>query len=238
MSKSTLRIEYCDEWITVDPAKAFVVGREADLAVDDNAYLHRRFLELHHRDNLWWLSNVGSALAATVADQDSRVHAWLAPGAHLPLVFPVSVLRFTAGPTSYELALHLDDAPFTPSTTGGGEGVGATTLGVVSLTDEQRLLVLSLAEPALQRPGTGATTLPSNSDAASRLGWAVTKFNRKLDNVCSKLTRAGVQGMHGSADRLASMRRARLVEYALAARLVTPSDLILLDALDMSGVAD
>ena len=37
---------------------------------------------------------------------------------------------------------------------------------------------------------------PSSADAAARLGWTVTKFNRKLDNVCQKLADAGIRGLH------------------------------------------
>ena len=39
---------------------------------------------------------------------------------------------------------------------------------------------------------------------------------------------AGVRGLHGGPERLARARKARLVEYAVAARLVTASDLELL----------
>ena len=52
----------------------------------------------------------------------------------------------------------------------------------------------------------------------------------KLDNVCEKLTRAGVRGLKGGVDRLATNRRARLVEYAVAVGLVTTGDLVDLDA--------
>ena len=71
--------------------------------------------------------------------------------------------------------------------------------------------------------------MPTSAGAALRLGWTITKFNRKLDNVCDKLTRNGVRGLHGDARNLATNRRARLVEYALSARLVTTHDLALLD---------
>jgi hypothetical protein len=81
----------------------------------------------------------------------------------------------------------------------------------------------------LRRGQRGAGSIPATATAAGRLGWTVTKFNRKLDNVCDKLTRSGIRGLHGAADRLATSRRARLVEYALAARLVDQSDLSLLD---------
>ena len=66
---------------------------------------------------------------------------------------------------------------------------------------------------------------------AARLGWPVTKFNRKLDNVCGKLADVGVRGLHGGPAKLASSRKARLVEYAMAARIVTVEDLDLLPRL-------
>jgi hypothetical protein len=77
--------------------------------------------------------------------------------------------------------------------------------------------------------------MPSSGEAAQRLGWTTTKFNRKLDNVCQKLSAQGVRGLHGEPGRLASNRRARLVEYALAVRLVTRDDLALIDS---SAVGD
>jgi hypothetical protein len=98
---------------------------------------------------------------------------------------------------------------------------GDTTIGRVVMTPDQLRLVLALAEPALRGTGRAGSTLPSSGEAAQRLGWKTTKFNRKLDNVCQKLAAQGVRGLHGEPGRLASNRRARLVEYALAVRLVT-----------------
>ena len=63
-----LNVEYCGEWFRVDAQKVFGIGREAELSVDDNPFLHRRFLEISRVDGLWWLANVGSRLAATVTD--------------------------------------------------------------------------------------------------------------------------------------------------------------------------
>jgi len=223
-----LQLEFCGEWFDIAPTTPFVIGRDADLTIDDNRYLHRRFLEIAHRDGMWWITNLGGQLAATLSDEEGRFQAWLAPGAHLPVVFDTMTVRFTAGPTSYELSLHLPDPPFSPGA-GSGPNDGTTTLGRVVLQGEQLLLVLALAEPALRSDGQGRRALPSSAEAAARLGWPLTKFNRKLDNVCQKLKKAGVRGLHGDVGRLASDRRARLVEYALAVRLVTPSDLRLLD---------
>jgi hypothetical protein len=223
-----LHVEFCGEWMRAPEDRAFSIGRDADLVVDDNPYLHRRFLEVVLRDDLWWLVNVGGQLSATLADPEARMQAWLSPGASMPIVFGHTAVRFTAGPTSYEINLHLADPVFvTPPERVDADG--STTMGRTTLNLEQRLLVLALAEPALRRGGSGASSLPPSSAAAARLGWSITKFNRKLDNVCQKLGRAGVRGLHGDAGKLASGRRGRLVEYALAVRLVTPEDLDLLD---------
>jgi hypothetical protein len=103
------------------------------------------------------------------------------------------------------------------------------------MTPDQLRLVLALAEPALRGGGRAGSTLPSSGDAARRLGWTTTKFNRKLDNVCQKLAAQGVRGLHGDPGRLASNRRARLVEYALAVRLVTGDDLELIEGLGLEA---
>ena len=97
------------------------------------------------------------------------------------------------------------------------------------MTPDQLRLVIALAEPALRGDGRAATTLPTNTEVSRRLGWTVTRFNRKLDNVCQKLSAQGVRGLHGGPGQLASNRRARLVEYAIAVRMVSRDDLYLLD---------
>jgi len=99
----------------------------------------------------------------------------------------------------------------------------------VVFTDSQKALIVALAEPMLRREGTGFSAIPSSAEAAKRLGWALTRFNRKLDNVCDKLDRVGVVGLRGGAGKLATNRRARLVEHAVTSHLVTPADLHLLE---------
>ena len=230
-------IEFCGDTIPVD-RQPFTVGRDADLVVDDgNRFLHRHFLALSEQQGIWLLANVGSQLTATVSDCAGRLEAFLAPGAVLPLVFDDTVVRFTAGPTTYELTVQLADPAFVASDV-DENAQGDTTIGKVVMTPDQLRLVLALAEPALLGTGRAGSTLPSSSDAARRLGWTATKFNRKLDNVCQKLAAQGVRGLHGEPGRLASNRRARLVEYALAVRLVTRADLHLLDPSDtVTGTA-
>lgn len=221
-------IEFCGEFTAVDH-DPFTIGRDADLVIDDNRFLHRRFLGLGRRHDIWVLTNTGDRLTATVADPDGRLEAFLAPGSSLPLVVATTSVRFTAGPTSYEFSIHVPDPAFaTHDVTRDDEG--DTTIGSVTFTPDQLRLVLALAEPALRGEGRGRSSIPSSNDAARRLGWTITRFNRKLDNVCQKLAAQGIRGLHGEPGRLAANRRARLVEYALAVRLVTSDDLDLLEA--------
>lgn len=225
---STAVLDFCGEEYAVEPGETLVLGREGDVVIDDNLFLHRRFLELSHAQGVWWLANIGNHLAATVADADGGVNAWLPPGARMPVVFSQTVVWFTAGPTTYEFEIRVPTAPYEPTSALSETPHGATTIGRVSLTPDQRLLLVALCERALVKGEPGASSIPQSSEAATRLGWTLTRFNRKIDNVCQKLTAAGVRGLHGSTDRLASSRRARLVEYALATRLVTRQDLALL----------
>ena len=222
-----LTVDFCGELYPARPGVPLVIGRDADLAIDDNPFLHRHFLELSDRAGLWWLSNVGTLLSATVADEFGGLQAWLSPGGRIPVVFPRTVVWFTAGPTTYELDIHLRAALFEPVRR-GAELAGSETVGRVTLTPDQHLLLVGLCEPVLRRNARGGAATPPSSAVAARLGWTPTKFNRKLDNVCEKLAKLGVRGLHGDPSRLATSRKARLVEHALATQLVTEADLDLL----------
>ncbi|MDE0545151.1 hypothetical protein [Microbacterium sp. C7(2022)] len=229
MTNSDLIVDFAGEEFRVRSGDVFRVGREGDLAIDDNLFLHRHFLTVENVDGLWLLSNVGSRLRATVTDSASRVQAWLAPGARLPIVFAATSVIFSAGATTYELTIRIDEPPFR-ETAHFATDDGQSTIGEVPLTPSQRVMILALAEPLLRREGTGMSELPTSAQAAERIGWTTTRFNRKLDAVCDKLDRIGVPGMRGGARSYATNRRARLVEHAIAARLVTREDLPLLDA--------
>ena len=221
-----MQLEFCGEWYDIAPDDPFYIGREGALQIDDNPYLHRRFLRIAHVEDLWWIENVGSRLSATLADRDGNTQAWLAPGARLPLVYAATTILFTAGPTTYEVNLLNPNPTFAPAKAEPTH-VGDTTIGPVTLTPSQHLLVLALAEPVLA--GRGTASIPTSAPAAARLGWALTKFNRKLDNVCDKLDRNGVRGLRGGPQKLAVNRRARLVEHAVASRIVAADQLPALD---------
>ncbi|RWZ50024.1 hypothetical protein ELQ90_11815 [Labedella phragmitis] len=225
---SNPRIEFCGEWYDVHPDEPFYIGRDADLVIDENPFLHRRFLAVSKENDLWWLANVGTLLSATVTDDSGQVQAWLAPNARLPIVFPTLNVLFSAGSTTYDFAIHSTSDYFATSQLTSAS-TGETTVGPITLTTSQRLLVVALAEDILKQNSPGRGEIPASADAAARLGWTQTAFNRKLDNVCDKLDRHGVQGLRGGRGKLATNRRARLVEYAVSTRLVDADDLILLE---------
>ncbi|MCW4384922.1 hypothetical protein OH146_03940 [Salinibacterium sp. SYSU T00001] len=226
-----LRVEFCGEWYDIAHPADFHVGRESDLVIDDNPYLHRRFLRIHEDFGLWWLSNVGTLLSATVTDASGQVQAWLAPGARLPIVFPQLSVMFSAGSTTYEFAIHGPKDYYGTSSAIAGSG-GSTTIEPIPLTSSQRLLIVALAEQVLTQASPGRGEIPTSAEAAQRLGWPMTTFNRKLDNVCEKLDKLGVAGLRGARGKLATNRRQRLVEYAVATRLVSADDLYLLERND------
>lgn len=227
-----LVLEFAGERHEIDPARPepFTIGRDGDLTVDDNRYLHRRFLVLTAENGMWWLSNVGSRIAATVTDGTGRVHAQLGPGARLPIVFDRLHVLFGAGSTTYDFTLHTEGG-YAVAPDPLGVPAGDETIGDVPLSPSQRLLVVALAENVLRQVETGRGEIPSSADAAARLGWTLTAFTRKLDTVCGKLEREGVTGLRGGRGKLATNRRMRLVEHAVATRLVTRDDLALLDGL-------
>jgi hypothetical protein len=231
-----LKIEFCGEWYEVAHPNDFHIGRESDLVIDDNPYLHRRFLRIYEDFGMWWLANVGTLLSATVTDATGQVQAWLAPGARLPIVFAQMQVLFSAGSTTYEFTVYSSQDYFNTAAANAGGG-GETTMAPVALTTTQRLLIVSLAEMVLRQDSPGRGEIPTSAEAAARLHWSMTTFNRKLDNVCDKLDKIGVQGLRGGKGNLATNRRLRLVEYAVATHLVGKEDLFLLERNDRENAA-
>ncbi len=237
VADSGLLVEFCGEEYTLEPGQTFTIGREADLVVDgENPYLHRHLVALTHENGFWWIANVGSRLSLTVTGETGTLQSVVGPGSQVPVVLPELAVLFTAGETTYEVNVHSSGSAFVVSPHQDlDQPSGDHTLGAVELTPSQFLLILALAEASLRRVGTGTSELPSNAKAAERLQWPITTFNRKLDNVCDKFSAAGVKGLRGGAGKLATNRRARLVEYAVAARIVRPEHLGLLDEQSESG---
>lgn len=213
----------------IPAGEPFVIGRAADLSIGDNPYVHRRFLEIAARDGMWWLTNVGSGLTASVASADGLAQSWLAPGATMPLVFSTTTVMFTAGATTYEIALTADTPYYEVSASWkpGTDSEGVSEL----LSPVQRILLSALAEPMLRQGVEGAVQLPSMEQVASRLGWSKEKIERRVGSLCNKFARLGIRGLERNADgELLASARSRIVEHAVGARIVTPEDLELLDA--------
>ena len=213
----------------MQPGEEFTIGRCGNLVIDDNPYLHRNFLAIRHDGKIWWIHNVGSRIPARLSDVNRLIESTLTPGSAMPLVFESMLLTFHAGNTSYELEISLASAVYQTVVISEDNG-GETTLGETQFTHSQLLVILALAEPVLRRAGVGAWQIPSAVEAAQRLGWTQTRFNRKLDNVCDKLDKAGVRGLHGGPTSQAHSRRANLVDWAVSSRLVTADHLPALDA--------
>ncbi|HOA25925.1 MAG TPA: hypothetical protein PKY27_03965 [Arachnia sp.] len=225
----TLEVELAGERHVLTPGQEFTMGRVGDLVIDDNPYLHRSFLKLSYAEGFWWVANIGSRATAQLSDAGGLSRSTLTPGVKMPLVFARTVVTFTAGSYCYELNLTTDDPAYEPVVAEPPVG-GDTTYGATTFTDSQLLAILALAEPLLRRAGTGAWQVPTAVQAARRLGWTQTRFNRKLDNVCDKLDRVGVRGLKGGPGRQALGRRAALAEYAVNTRIVTAELLPSLDA--------
>lgn len=225
-----LTLDFAGEILTAVPGEELTVGRAGDLEIDDNPYLHRDFLRFTHQEPMWWVTNVGARLAAYLTDDRGLMRSRLAPGARLPLVFPRTVITFAAGETLYELIVDIPRTPYDPvraPTTGTDTGTATIVPG--QFTESQLLAILALAEPVLRRAGSGAGEIPTTQQAAARLGWTTKRFDKKVENICDKLTAAGVRGLRGAGARMASNRRLHLVEYAVSTLLVTPEDLALMD---------
>jgi hypothetical protein len=230
-----LRIDFIGEITEVEPGAELTFGRQADLHIDDNRHLHRVLGRFWSRGDAWWLTNEGRAITIQIADADSRSNVMLAPGSEIALSFPNSILRFRAGITDYEVTVRVPDrdaedgdAEDDPLEADDSD-LDTIALGDLMLTNEQRLLLLALAEGTLRDPHSN-DELPTNRAVARRLGWSITKFNRKLDNLCDRFSKLGVGGLRGSIDQLATDRRRRLVEHAVESGLIARSPLTLLPA--------
>lgn len=227
-SAAQLVVEFVGDERVLDPDEELTFGRAADLMIDENRYLHRVLGRFSYAKGTWWLTNLGSAIPLTVSDVAGPSFARVAPGSTIAMSFDSATIAFEAGGSNYELRVdvlgptaggdvderHLDDH----------SDEVTTTASSLPLTDEQRLLLVALAEAQLLDPAS-TLDLPTNRQVAARLGWTLTKYNRKLDGLCRKFAAAGVAGLHGSSAALARDRRVRLVDHVVHAGVVTPADL-------------
>jgi hypothetical protein len=226
-----LFVDFCGEERALVSGDSMTFGRSGDLVVDDNPYLHRLLGRFVDRDGVWWLDHLGRRTPLLVRDANGPSTATVAPGTSVALTRGEFVLSFSAGPTNYEVLGALEEHEWAIDLMGPEGLAGTRTLewGHVELNPDQRLLLLVMCERRLVDPSDVDAPLVSNRQGAARLGWSLSKFNRKLDHLCEKLHRAGVAGVHGGIGASAADRRRRLVEHALEAQLVARDELPLID---------
>ncbi len=214
-----LTIEFVGDNHEVAPTRLFTFGRNGDLPLDTSEDLPSIIGVFAYDNGIWWLRNRTTAIDLHLFDANTRSALLIAAGSTAPIAYKRSLVRVVVGPLTYELTLSCaeSDEP---------QAAGVRSPGTPSLNLEQRQLLTALAEGSLR--GVDPHDLPSNADLAQRLGWRITKLNRKLDHLCIKFDKLGVPGLRGSARRLATERRRLLVDYCLATSLITTDDLRLL----------
>jgi hypothetical protein len=224
LADNCLIVDFCDDISVLRPGETLTFGREADIPIDDNEFLHRQLGKFETRDDRWWVGNIGSRIEFEVFDRATRASAKITPGTAQPLPGSDMILQFAAGPTGYELLVHCSP----PGAVETAEPSDTLSLASIAWADEQRLLFTILAESLLRRPH-APLTLPTNQEARSRLGWSEAKFNRKLDNVCDRLTSSGIRGLSKGVNKRNNQRRAVLAETAVTRGIVDNDDLRILE---------
>lgn len=225
---SELHIFFIDELTVGRPDEVVTFGRSADIELDDaNQYMHRIVGTFFFKDNVWWLANKSRHGQLTLVGNTGRLTR-LPPDAVSALTEPSGLLRFDAGPSTYELGWTLPEQdPLMPPTVDiAGEAEDETTqFGIVPLNDEQRLLLLALSEKCLEDSSASTSDLPPNAAVAHRLGWSAKKLDRKLDYLCARLASEGVRGLRGEKGFEAIDRRSRLVEHVISSGMIRAEEL-------------
>ncbi len=225
----TINLVFIDELTELQLGDTVTFGRAADIVVDDNPYMHRIVGTVFDRDGVWWVANNAKHAALVVRGSSGRMTR-LPPEAVGTLAESTGVISFEFGPSNYELgwALPGQDPLLPPLSDTLADAPETTQFGVIPLNAEQKLLLLALAEHALNDPAAEVTDLPANASVAHRLGWSTKKLDRKLDYLCARLATEGVRGLRGEKGFEATDRRTRLVEHVVGTGMVHRDELDLL----------
>lgn len=187
----------------------------------NNRELHRIQGTLRH-DDRWWLDNNARSISLIVTHLDSPSFSRVAPNTATALPWASCAITFSAGRANYRIEVHDERHEEPPSSMvlDLEPGEATMTVGQQVFNEEQFLLLAVISEARIDGPITAAN-LPSSRQIAQRLGWNLTKVNRKLDNLCIKLSKAGVAGLRGDLAGSAHQRRLNLANYAVESGLVT-----------------
>lgn len=224
---ASLIVEFLDERIELRDGESLTFGRDARLVIDShNQHLHRVLGSFVQHDGTWMIHNLGRFVTLVVTDGLTRTE--IDPGGVVALLTGGFTVRFTAGDARYAISGLQMGPKATPAV--GVSASDTTEVAQHRLNDEQRQLVVSLAAPLLSGCPGWPATMPTNQEVADALDWSVTKLNRKLDYLCSRMADAGVDGVQGDSRRRANSRRIRLAEYLVRNRVITAADLVLIGA--------
>ena len=231
LAAGKLYLEFCGEDHTLSPGESLSFGRAADLVIDENPYMHRVVGRFVQRGNHWCIENHSRSITFTIRELAGLSSALVGPQSTAALLQGEFTCGFVSGPTRYELSGALEGFEWDTDLLGQAGALGTQTMdwGRVDLNEDQHLLLLAMCEQRLLNPQTEQTQPPSNRQGAARLGWSLTKFNRKLDHLCEKLHRAGIPNVHGGLGANAMDRRVHLMDHALQVELVSVNDLHLID---------
>ena len=218
-----LEIDFVGEVRSLLPGDDLRFGRNADLVIDENPFMHRVVGRFTFREGVWWLQNHGTQCRLELHDLNHGTVLEAAPAQQVPVVGTKFAVRFTAGPTTYELTGTREGTEVQTDTEGDVIGTATMDFGQVPLSPEQHLLVVALYDSKLR---TG--DIEGNTVIAHRLGWTSSKFNRKLDTICEKFHRAGLRGVKGDNGGMAEGRRGSLMAHCIGTGLVSRGDLALL----------
>lgn len=198
---------------TYNPLSELVFGREAELSLDENTYLHRQAGRFQARDSVWWLENLGSRLRLTMVSSDGSVLD-LQPGGSSPLLGTAGEVSLTAGPTRYEIGYMLQQPQRELPDTGSQarSGVDTITYGVI-LTPRERDFAVVLAQNRL----TGRLgPLPTHGEIAEIWGVSAKTVDNTLQRLRAKLRKQNLRSIQSTET---------LVEYLVTQGLVTMADL-------------
>lgn len=221
-----LTVRFVHEERVIEPGDDLIFGRGAELDIDSNPFLHRRMGRFVCSDGMWWIENLSAWTPLSVAGGPAATS--VAVDGRATLVHPENIISFEAGSCRYEIRALLGRSTALPRPDDDGFDDRTATIRATDLplTDEQLLLVVALAEGRLRDPFS-RRALPKNRNVAERLGWTLAKYNRKLDYLCQKLTRAGVKGLLATDGR-STDRRERVIDHLLSSGQLTFDDLELL----------
>ena len=158
-------------------------GRDADLELDNNPFLHRRTGAFVREGDAWSIHNVGSKLFLTVVSGDGT-RAELPPGTRHAIVHGTGLVRVVAGRSTYEINYALAADPPAPA----GEQLappedGTLTVQVdLALTPREIDFLVTFARPTLLGL---AEPMPTYAEVAG--AWDVSP--KTLDNALQSIKR-------------------------------------------------